>query len=55
MTLVLSYWSGEKKREMSWLDAPCTAKEAGEWGCGDAWMEDANLHQPRPNEPSHSH
>ncbi len=46
LTLVVSYWAGAKKKEMAWLDSPCTPAESAEWGCSDVWMEDANRGWP---------
>jgi len=39
MTLVTSYWSGAKKKDMAWLDSPCLANEIADWGCTDVWVE----------------
>jgi hypothetical protein len=39
MTLVASHWSGTHKKDMGWLDAPCTPIEISGWECTDAFVE----------------
>jgi hypothetical protein len=46
MTLVVSYWSGEHKKDMGWLDAPCKQEEVEGWHCTDAWVEHPECARP---------
>ena len=39
MTLVASYWSGDERKNMAWLDSPCGKDEVEGWSCTDAWVE----------------
>lgn len=53
MTLVLSYWAGATKDEMSWLDQPCTPAEKAAWHCVDEYTEHREWEWTCENSISH--